>query len=82
METDFSAFFLLVETIIRIRLNSVFKKYSWKGKRMVGEKIFPANRNHSPPPIFQRLLSVFFRLVEKYFSTKLFIPAGGNGFSS
>ena len=31
--------------------------------------------------IFQGRLSVFYRLVEKYFSTKSFIPAGGNGFS-
>ena len=27
METDFSAFFLLVETIIEIGRNSIFKKY-------------------------------------------------------
>ena len=32
METDFRAYFLLVETIIEIRKNSVFKKYSSKGE--------------------------------------------------
>ena len=31
--------------------------------------------------IFQRLLPVFFRPVQKYFLMKSFIPAGGNGFS-
>ena len=44
---------------------------------MVGETDFPASGNH----FFLSILSVSFRLVEKYFSTKSFIPAGGNGFS-
>ena len=48
---------------------------------MVGKTDFPANEKHFSLSIFQRLPPVFFRLVEKYFSTKSFIPAGGNGFS-
>ena len=36
METDFRAFFLLVEIIIEITRNSVFKKYSCKGKLIHG----------------------------------------------
>ena len=48
---------------------------------MVGETDFPASGNHFFFSIFQRHLSVFYRLVEKYFSTKSFTPAGGNGLS-
>ena len=81
METDFSASFLLVETIIEIRRNLVFKKifllgkaYSWQGNgtfRSVKTIFFS---------IFQRLPLVFFRLEEKYFLSKSFIPAGRNRF--
>ena len=52
-----------------------------EGLFVVGERDFPASRNHLFLSVFQRLLSVFLRIVEKYFSTKSFIPAGGNGFS-
>ena len=48
---------------------------------MVGEAGFPASENHFFFLHFLTLLSVFLRLVEKYFSTKSFIPAGGNRFS-
>ena len=48
---------------------------------MVGETDFPASEKHFFLH-FQIILSVFFRLVEEYFSTKSFIPAGGNGFSN
>ena len=48
---------------------------------MAGETDFPASGNYFFLSIFQRLLPFFFLLVEKYFSTKSFIPAGGNGFS-
>ena len=48
---------------------------------VVGETGFPASGNHFFSSIFQRLLSVFSRLVEKYFSTKSFIPAGRKRFS-
>ena len=82
METDFRAFFLLVETIIEIRRNSVFKKYSCKRSLfMVGETDFPTSGDHFFFSIFKRLPSVLFRLEEKYFSTESFIPAGGNRFS-
>ena len=36
METDFKVYFLLAETTIEIRQNSVFKKYSSKGKVIHG----------------------------------------------
>ena len=35
---DFRAFFLLVETIIEIRQNLIFKKYSSKGKLVDGKE--------------------------------------------
>ena len=38
METDFRAFFLLVETIIEIGRNSDFKKYSYEGKFIRGRR--------------------------------------------
>ena len=47
--------------------------YSWQEKRifrLVESILFS---------IFQRLLTVLFRLIEKYFLTKFFILAGGNG---
>ena len=47
---------------------------------MVGEIGFPASENHFFLH-FLTLLSVFFRQIEKYFSTKSFIPAAGNKFS-
>ena len=72
METDFSAFFLLVETIIRIRLNSVFKKYSCKGKQMVGEKNFPANRNHSPLHFSEAIVSFFPSSRKVFFNKTLY----------
>ena len=60
METDFRAFFLLVETIIEIRRNSVFKNIPARGSLfMVEETDFPASGNHFFFSIFQRLLSVF-----------------------
>ena len=82
METDFRAFFLLVETIIEIRRNSVFKNIPARGSLfMVEETDFPASGNHFFFLYFSETLISFFRLVEKYFSTKSFIPAGGSGFS-
>ena len=36
-ETDFRAFFLLVEAIIKVRQSSVFRKYSWQGKLIRGK---------------------------------------------
>ena len=39
METDFRAFFLLVETIIEIRQNLSFEKYSCSGKLVRGKEI-------------------------------------------
>ena len=76
---DFRAFLLLGETINEIRRNSVFKNIPVRGNLFaVRETDFSAIGFYS---IFQRLLSVFFRLVEKYFSTKSFIPAGGNRYS-
>ena len=47
---------------------------------VVVEMGFSASGTHFCSP-FLRLLSVFFRLVEKYFYTKFFIPADGNRFS-
>ena len=82
IETDFRAFFLQVETIIEIRRNSVFIKYSCKGKLIHGrENGFSGQRKSLFFSIFQILLPVFSRLVKNYFSTKFFIPAGENGFS-
>ena len=82
METDFRAFFLLVETIIKIRRNSVFKKYSCKGKLiMVGETDFGLVETIFLLHFSETPVSFFFRQIEKYFSTKSFIPAGGNRFS-
>ena len=76
---DFRAFLLLGETINEIRRNSVFKNIPVRRNLfVVRETDFSAIGFFS---IFQRLLSVFFRLVEKYFSTKSFIPAGGNRYS-
>ena len=46
---------------------------------MVGETDFRLVKS-SLFSIFQRLLSVFFRPVEKHFSAKSSIPAVGNGF--
>ena len=80
METDFRAFFLLVETTIEIRRNSIFKKHKGGSLLAVEETDFPARGNHFFFSIFQRLLSPFFRLVEKYFSMKSFIPAGETDF--
>ena len=54
METDFKAFFLLVETIIEIRQNLVFKNIPARGSLfMVGETDFPASGNHSFSPFFR-----------------------------
>ena len=41
METEFRAFFLLVETITEIRRNTIFKKYPYQ------EKFIPAKGNGS-----------------------------------
>ena len=46
---------------------------------MVGKRIFRLVETISFSQFFP-LVSVFSRLVEKYFSTKSFIPAAGNGF--
>ena len=47
METDFRAFFLLVETIIEIRQNSVFKNIpARESSFMVRETNFLASGNH------------------------------------
>ena len=81
METDFRAFFLLVETIIEIRRNSIFKKHNCQRSLfVVGETDFPAGGNHFFLSFTEHLVS-FFCLLEKYFSKLSFVPAGGNGFS-
>ena len=60
----------------------ILKNIPTKGSLfVVGETDFRAGGNQFLFFNFQRLLKVFFRLLEKYFSTKSFIPAGGNGFS-
>ena len=47
MEADFRAFFLLVETIIEIRQNSMFKNITARGSFVVvGETDFLASGNH------------------------------------
>ena len=49
----FYVFFLLVETTIEIRRNSVFKKYSCEGKLIyVGGTDFPASGNYFFSPFF------------------------------
>ena len=59
-KTNFRAFFLLVETIIEIRRNSVFKNIPARGSLfMVGETDLTASGNHFFFSIFQRILSVF-----------------------
>ena len=71
METDFRAFFLLVETIIEIRQNPFFLDIPANGSLfLLGKTDFLASENHIFF-IFQGLLPaiVFFPLVEKYFST-------------
>ena len=47
---------------------------------MVGKIDFPASGKHFSSPFFRDSCQ-FFCLAEKYFSTKSFIPGGGNGFS-
>ena len=61
METDFRAFFMLVETIIETGWDIIFKKYSCQGKHSCQKKL-----------IFWLVeTSDFFRLVEKYFQQNL-----------
>ena len=62
METDFRVFFLLVETIIEIRRNSILKKYiAARGSLFVVEETdFPASGNH--------VFSQFFRDSCQFFS--------------
>ena len=69
METDFSASFLLVETIIEIRRNWVFKKlfllgkaYSWQGKRTFRsvKTIFFLHFSETPVSFFPSRRKVFF----------------------
>ena len=77
--TCFYSVFLLVEIIIGIR----GKPFSRKKLILAsGQLIFLASGNHFFFSIFQILLpmQVFFRLVEKYFSTKSLILFSGNGF--
>ena len=75
-------FFLLKETIIKTRQNSVFKKYSCQGKLIRGRRNgFSCQWKSCFSSFYQRLLPVFFCQVEKYFSTKSFISAGGIEFT-
>ena len=67
METNFRAFFLLVETIIEIRQNSVFKNIPAKESSfMVRETNFLTSGNHFFLYFSETPVSFFF-LVEKYF---------------
>ena len=76
--TNSGAFFLLVENIVEIRRNTIFQKYYRWGK------IIPASGQLSfwqVETIISEFIrdsyqwQIFFRLTEKYFSTKSFIPA-------
>ena len=58
METDFRAFFLLVETIIEIRRNSVIKN-AMGSLFMVGEMDLPASGNHFFSPFFRDSCQLF-----------------------
>ena len=70
-----------METLLKSGKIQFLKNIPARGSLfMVEETDFRASGNHFFSPFF-RLLSVFLNLVEKYFSTKSFIPAGGNGFS-
>ena len=85
METDFRAFFLLMETIIEIRRNPMFIKYFCQGKLIpVGEIDFLASENHFFVHFSGTLASdsrkVFFPSSRKVFFNKFLIPASGNGF--
>ena len=72
MEMDFRAFFLLVEIIIEIMQNPVFKKHSCKGKLIHGrENGFFSWWKPFFLSIFQRLLSVFFPSSRKIFFNKI-----------
>ena len=79
---DSRSFFLLVESIIEIRWNTIFLKHSYWGKIIPasGQLIF-----WIVEIIFLHFLEIptsdFLRLVEKYISTKSFIPASWNEFS-
>ena len=71
METDFGTFFLLLETIIEIRQNSIFKKYYCSGNLIRGRRNgFSGVSNHFFLHFSKTRVSFFFRLVEKCFSTK------------
>ena len=71
------AIFMLVETIIGIRGKHFSKK---KLILAGGQLIFRLVETVFFSPFFYRLLPVFYRLVEKYFSTKLIILVCRNEF--
>ena len=81
IEADFRAFILLVETIIEIRRNIQYlKNISAREILFLEEEMdFPASGNHFFP-FLRDSCQFLFRLVEKYFSTKSFIPVSGNRF--